>query len=167
MSISNEAHYRRLRGRLSINPMALDEELIDMPQLVQEAAEYTAEALQVRDNCKNRLDFITAQVGARLREVPVSEDGGKPKARTEGAVAEQRLLDDGVQEAIAELEMCKYDLALWQGLHDGLKEKSSSLKRIAELTVAGYLTPGQVYQNRREELAQQRGGSTRKVPGNV
>lgn len=156
MTISNEEAYNRLRGRLALNPMALDEELQEMPQLVQEAAEMCANATLMRDNCKNRLDFELARVGARLREVPVSDDGKAPKARTEGAIAEQRLQDDGVQEILSELEDCKYDLALWSGIFDGLKEKSNSLKHIAQLTISGFLTPAEVYRNRREAMAETR-----------
>lgn len=152
----NETAYRRLRGKLGIDQLRIDEELMEQPGLVMEAAENLAEALQIRDNCKHRLDIITATEAMRLREVPVSDDGKAPKKRTESQVMEEKSLAASVEEANSELELAKYDLALWNGLFDALKEKSSSLKRVAELLISGYLTPAQVYQQRRAEMAEVR-----------
>jgi len=149
----NEASYRRLRGKLSIDQLRIDDELMELPVYIMEASENVSEALQIRDNCKNRLDVLLATAARRLRAVPVSDDGKAPKARSEAAIADEKYLDDDVQGGVSELEIAKYDLSLWNGLLDGLKEKSSSVRRVAELMMGGFLTNAQVYQERRAEMA--------------
>jgi hypothetical protein len=151
MAMLNENAYKRLRGKLVIDQLRIDEELSQVPILVMEAVENTAEAMHVRDNCKNRLDAISANVSTRLRNMALSENG-KERRRTEGAVSEETLLDDDVQNALGDLEVAKYDFALWNGLLEALRDKGSSCRRIGEMMVSGILTSAQVGQDRRQEL---------------
>lgn len=144
-----EKAYKELRTRLRIDQMQLSEELSEQPMRFQTVIEYAADALQIRDACKNALDIQVADTARRLR----SETDEK---LSDAKVASLLLLEKDVKSATQELEDARHDLAYWQGLVDSYREKGSALKRIAELTVAGYLAPNAAYAERREELANKR-----------
>jgi hypothetical protein len=157
MAISNEEEYRRLRGKLTINPMQLDQEWIEMPQLVQDATEYAMSAVQMRDSAKSILAFREAEAANTLRNrMVVSGKGGEPKQRTESQINSEVPLDDAVQQAQADFIDCKYDADLWMGLVDSLREKSRALKTMSELMVTGFLTPAGMVTNARVAINEQR-----------
>lgn len=144
----SEKQYEGLKGRLKIDGMRLDDELIQQPVLLQTVIELAADALQIRDAAKHALDLAEADAAWRIRSIP--DENGKLPA--ENKVTALIPLDREVKAATQELDECKHDLAYWQGLVDSFKEKGSSLKRIAELTIAGYLAPNAAYAERREEI---------------
>ncbi len=141
-----EAEYNSLKIHLRIDVMAMDDELIQHPSRLQEVCEIAADALQLRDAFKHQVEIETAEAARRLR---VPDADGKVPA--ENKIASQVLLDKKVEVASAELEEANHDLRYWQSLVDSFKEKGSSLKRIAELTIAGYLAPNSV---RRSEVSE-------------
>lgn len=144
-----EKVYKDLRTRLRIDAMQLDQELIEHPMRLQTVVEYAADALQIRDAAKNALDVQIADTARRLR-------AGTEEKLSDTKVASLLLLEDDVKVATQELEDARHDLAYWQGLADSYREKGSALKRIAELTISGYLAPNAAYQGRKEEMAAKR-----------
>lgn len=144
-----EKDYKALRSRLRIDALKLDEELIEHPMHLQTVVEYAADALQIRDATKSALDITIADAARRLR----SETEEK---LSDVKVASLLLLETDVKQASQELEDAKHDLAYWQGLADSYREKGSAMKRIAELTIAGYLAPNAAYTAQREEMAGKR-----------
>jgi hypothetical protein len=149
MQQMNNQRFEQLKAQLSIDPMRLDEELIRMPQFVQEVAELTAESLLVRNVAENDLKIAIAEASADIR-------GSADKKPAEAQIASEVLLENSVQEAMGKLEQAKYEYAMWQGLMDGAKTKSASLKNTSDLINSGYLTPDTIYANRRRELNEHR-----------
>ena len=156
MAIVFQEIYDRLRGRLIVNMRRIDDEVIELPGQINEAIACEAHAMAVRDNAKNRLSFLTSQEQARLRNVVVYESENKPRKRTESEIKELAEICDPVQEAAAELDNANYELKLWTGITEGLRSKASSLKRLNELTVAGYISPSSFHTEQRAEMAARR-----------
>ena len=145
-----EIDYTALKANLRIDVMAMDDELIQHPSKLQRVCEIAADALQLRDAFKHQLEIEISEAAHRLR---VPDGAGKFPA--ENKIASQVLLDRKVEGANADLEEANHDLRYWQSLVDSTKEKGSSLKRIAELTIAGYLAPNAI---RRAEISEARKG---------
>ena len=145
----NEKKYAQLKAQLDIDPLRLDEELIHMPSFVQEVAELTAEALLQRNVAENDLKIVMAQVSADIR-------GSADKKPAEKQIESEIMLDANVQTAMENLEKAKFEYAMWQGLMDGAKTKSASLKNTSDLINSGYLTTDTIYANRRRELNEHR-----------
>lgn len=142
------AHYDELKTKLFTDPMRLDEELVQHPMLLMEAIEFTTISMRVRDAAKNDLDTVTAEATVRLRQP--ERDGKMP---SEAKISSLVPLDPFLAAARDEYEEAKADCALWSGLVDAFRQKGSSLKHYAELTVAGFLAPNTV---RRQEMAEKR-----------
>jgi len=147
--------YESLRAALRIDMLRLDEELIEHPARLQDVIEIAADALQLRDEAKSSLDLCIADAAQTLRLT--SEE-----KLSEIRIASLVQLDTKVIEATREYEDAKHDLAYWQGLVDSTKEKGGALRRIAELTIAGYLAPNAAYTKQKEELAVKRRAVIRK-----
>lgn len=148
-----EQAYAVFRSRLTIDMMRLDEDLINHPMLMQQAGEIAADALQIRDACNHDLAVVTAKEAQNLRVA--DEDGKTP---SEARINSQVILSRRVKAARTALEDAQHDLDYWQIMVNAIREKGNSMKRIAELTIAGYLAPNAAYSERRSEL--------RKGPGN-
>lgn len=144
-----EKQYKALRAALHIDTMRLEQELIEHPARLQTIMEFAADALQLRDTAKAAYDIATADAAQHLRE-------NANEKFSEARIASLLPMVKSVQEASAVLDDAKHDLAYWQGLADATREKGGSLKRIAELTIAGYLAPNTAYQRQREELNERR-----------
>lgn len=144
--------YERLRSKLKLDPLDLDQELIELPLLIQEAAELTAHRVTSRDRAKNALDVAMAQAADHLRRAPVADGKGGTKLRSEAQIETEIPLYDNVQEAITKMEDAKLELALWQALCDALRAKRDSLKLYADLTISGYLSPNVALSERKTEI---------------
>lgn len=145
--------YDRLQQALAIDTMRLDEELVAMPQLIEDVGESTASAIFWRDVCKQALDVEIAKAAHYIREI--GQSGGKKPP--EDQIKTEVMLDKSVIEAMTTYEDAKYTLARWQALSDALKTKASSIKVICELVISGYLTPNAIHERRRQEINDRRG----------
>jgi len=137
--------FDRLKSRLGVDPLRLDEELIRMPAFIQEISERTAEALRARSVLEDNLKTIMAETANQIR---ASAEKKPPEAQVDSLV----LTEPDVQNAIKQLEQAKYEYSLWQGLMDAARTKSTSLKTFAELIISGYLTLDSIHAERRHEL---------------
>lgn len=146
------ADYERLRLKLIFDPLDIDQELIELPMLMIEAAEYTSDALSERDRCKNELDLVQSETADALRTRPVTDGKGGMKTRSEAQIETEVPLFQSVQDAVAKLEQAKHRLALWQALVDALRAKRDSLKIYADLTISGYLTPNSAIDKRKADI---------------
>jgi hypothetical protein len=143
--------YARLKARLSIDPMRLDDELIELPALLMEANEAAAEAVSMREVAKNELAMQQALIADRLRREP-----GDGKKKSETQISSEIALSPEYHDVLDRVEQAKHEAALWLGLVDGFKTKASALKSVADLIVSGYLAPNAAYNARRNELKQKR-----------
>lgn len=140
-----EKKYNTLRARLVIDALQIDQELIQQPMLLQEAAEGCADAIRLRDAAKHALELACARASRTLRE---PDENGK-------VASEQKILSLIPLEVQDEEELladAKRDAMYWQGLADSFSEKGSALRRIAELTTSGYMAPNDAYLERRREM---------------
>lgn len=147
--MSNAKLYARLRPRLMIDKLSLDDELIDMPTLLHEALEAAANATTMRDEAKRELDYISADVGMTLR----NQTEKKP---TEGQVSQLVTLDQDVVTAVQKFDDAKSNLAFWQTMVNGLEAKQTSLKGLVQLASLGYFTVNSAIEERRAELSVKR-----------
>lgn len=143
----NMEKFQALKEKLRPDPTNMDQELIEIPDFIQEISEHTAKALQRRDMANNDLKLATAEGMAHLRGIDVN--GKKP---SEAQITSEVVLDKIVRRAAIELEDAKYELSLWQGLMESARAKSEALQTLSKLWMAGYLTPNTVAQGSRETL---------------
>ncbi len=155
--MTNEV-YERLKTKLVLDPLELDQELIELPMLIMECAEYTSEKLAQRDRCKNALDLAMAEASDGLRTELTIDVKGNNKQRSEAQISSEVFLDEGVQRSLTDLEQ--------SALMDSLKAKRDSLKIFSELTISGYLSPNVALDNRRAEIRAASSGVRRRPVNN-
>jgi hypothetical protein len=146
------SQYEQLQKKLVLDPMELDQELIELPMLIMEANEQCAHCLSARDRAKNDLDLAMAEAADDLRSQTVSDGKGGFKVRSEAQITTEIALYKSVQEAQRVVESAKLDLALWQALCDSFRTKRDSLKIFSDLTISGYLSPNAALTQRRTEI---------------
>lgn len=144
----NEDDYTRLRHMLIIDPHSLDDALINLAMEQMEITEYTAEAATVRDTAKFQYDQVVADVAVKMREA----DDKMSETRIKSEVP----LFDEVVEAHSYLLDAERDYSLWRGLADAIRTKGSSIRAIADLIAAGYMTSTTIRNDRNEVLHQYR-----------
>lgn len=150
--------YLRLKAALRTDLMKLDQELIEHPSNLQTAAEICAEAIRIRDALDHELSITKAMVAKLLRN-------GSDAKPSEAAITAQLPLNREVQKAENAYGDGKLDAAMWQALVKSMEEKGSNLRRVCEMTMAGYLTPASVYQERREEMRRRPGSASQEKAG--
>lgn len=144
----HEFEFARLRNALTVDPNALDDDLINIAMQQMEIAEYTAEAAKKENEMDFQNDQVIADVSAKLRE----SDNKMSEAR----IKSELHLYDEVLSANTELVEAKFDHARWKGLADAIRTKSSSIRAIADLISSGYMTSNTIRTDRRELIHQHR-----------
>ncbi len=140
--------YDELKQKLLIDEMQLDQELMQFPMDLQTVSEFCAEAIQLREASKRDLELTKALASVKLR----NDDDRISEAK----ILSLLPLDQELQEAQDRFNDATYDAALWQSLVTSYSEKGTSVRRICEMMLAGYLTPSSVYEQRKEEMNRQR-----------
>lgn len=138
--------YDRLRERLRIDYLRIDEEVASMSQLIQEAAELSVAASDAEAAAKATLEVVSAEAAARLRAV-----GHGEKAKSDTQISRELPLEDDVQEAQLFLARARTDAALWKVLVGSMQDKSQILRKGCELIISGFITPSS-YRPGRAEL---------------
>lgn len=129
--------YARLRARLSIDRNALDDELVEMPGLLVETCDYAEESSVALARAVFDHKTAVAVASAILRGELIHG-----KARSETAITSEAQVDDNVIAAMEAVEEAKANAAYWNVLVEGMRSKQSSIKRLVELAVAGWMTTG-------------------------
>jgi hypothetical protein len=138
------AAYYALRAKLAIDPDDLDNEIAQMPVLVQDAAELAVAAANEENACQLAYDVIKAETGHRLRR-----DNEKI---TEAAIERAMPLYEEVQEARIAYNYAKTYTKLCDDLVRSLRTKVTMLQKHTEMIMQGYITPSSLYEKRREEI---------------
>ncbi len=152
-----ERDYVRLRDSLRIEPLRLDQELVEFPMLLMDACEIAGECLRARDAAEAEYKTALSLAAAELREEPLQSG----KQRSEAAVASEAPLQDGPLEAHERLMDAKANLSYWNGLVDSMRAKQSSLRRLCDLHVSGYMTGSSVVADARRDMADARRAKAR------
>ena len=138
--------YDALKLRLTIDLLRIDQEIAQMPQLVQEAGELAAASNDEENASRLALDVIRTEAAARLREV---ESGSKPRSET--MIDSMLNGEEDVQAARVAYDAARLQSSRWNNLLSAMREKSRLLGKAADLTVAGYITPSSYAPGRREK----------------
>ena len=155
--IDLKAEYERLNKCLRIDTSRLDDALIEMPELIRDAGEGTAQAIGERDRAEHDYDLAKAHASDRLRTTPAhNEEKGRDEMRSEVRIKSELDMQPEVIKALRNYETAKFHASLWLTLTEALRTKSESLGRICGLINSGYMTPNAVYANRRSELRDKR-----------
>ena len=140
--------YVWLRGKLYLDLLMIDEELIQIPSLIQEAGEMTSTAIEIREAAKDDLDKTTAQVADTLRCTP----NPKGKDRSESTIQSELPLSPLIEEKKKAYGNARHDAALWSTLTESLRRKDSAIRVVADLLNSGFLTTSSIMSIRQKEI---------------
>lgn len=140
--------YLWLKQRRRLDLLAMDQELEEIGVLVQDAAELSALANEIREAAKNDLEVVEAQESSILRAIKL--DNGK--FPSDYALPKMLPLSEKVQKAEQELSEARLNAALWATLVNALMTKSSAIRTAADLITAGYLQSSSIVNRRRKEI---------------
>ena len=138
----NPEKYQWLRARKAIDLLSLDDEVMQIPVLIQECGEQTAIAVEIRETAKDDLKKIESVVGSEIRAL----------SKSESAITSMTPSDERVVAANRLLSEARLDAGLWQSLMDSLRTKAANLRVATDLISAGYITQSSIMEKRRREL---------------
>lgn len=136
-----------LKTQLSLDLMDMDEEVMRMGVLLQEAGEAVALANEIRDSTKDDLERVKAQVGEYLRNEPY-----KDKQRSESMIDSQIPTYQDYKDAQIKLGSARLDAALWATVMEALRTKSMQIRVAADLLNSGFLQKDHIIAKRRREI---------------
>jgi hypothetical protein len=139
--------YIWLRQRVRLDLLYIDEDIQELPVLLQECGEITAAALEKRESTKADLQKVEAVVADSLRGI---ETAGK--MRSETAIASMTPLDPEFQSIQAELSTARLDASLWTNLMDTLRSKSSLVRVAADLIQASFISTSYYTDKRKKDM---------------
>ena len=145
--------FTRLRKRLFIDAMNIDDELIEYPQILMEVSTHVADLIRTRDQTRHDAKVARAKAADEIRREPLGEG---EKARSETQI--NSLLDQhpGVIRAERQQIVVAHECQLWQGLLDSMQEKGKAMRTMGQLMASGYLAPSAVYEQRKDDLSRER-----------
>lgn len=143
--------YRFIRNKVSIDLLTVDNELSEIPVLIQQAGECACSAIDARDKAKDQLEKTESIAATNLR-IPISTGEGKSKSRSETQIESELPQNEFVQQAKKAYAQAKLDASLWQNLCDALRTKAASIRTAADLITAGFLTTDFVLNRRRKDI---------------
>jgi hypothetical protein len=138
--------YRWLKQRVRLDLLYIDEDIQELPVLLQDAGEITAAAMERREATKSDLERTAAIVADKLR----SPENGKSKSET--AIASMIPLDPEYQAVQKELSEARLDAALWQNLMEALRSKSALVRASADLIQASFISTSYYVDKRKKDM---------------
>lgn len=121
---------------LTVDHKTLDSDLQTIPNEVLVWSREAADRLAAVQRAEANLKRIEAEVSLKIRQNPT--DYGYPKT-TEDLIKSLVTIQPEVVAATEEVITTKHEANVARGIVDALEVKRSSLKYLAELTVAGFL----------------------------
>ena len=140
--------YRWLRQRAKLDLLYIDEDIQELPVLLQEAGEITATAIEIRETLKNDLDIQEAVVANNLRQA--TDEKGKSKSET--TIASMIALDSKYQQIQKDLSIARLDAGLWQNIMETIRSKSSLVRASADLIQAGFISTTYYLDKRKKDI---------------
>jgi hypothetical protein len=149
MTSEEQAAYDRFKEMLPIDLLRLDDDLQEMPQIVQEVGEHTTRAAFARDEADLNRNQVKSVVMSQLRS-----NGEKKPPETQ--IASDVLLDLTYQKAESEYQKKSNDFAMWRTLSGSWNAKMSCISEAVRLLGMGYCTVQNITNKRREEYRKDR-----------
>jgi len=119
---------------LSIDEMALDREWKDQPSLYFKYAEQQAIAGKIRDEAKEKLDVVKAELDTIARQELPNEG----KKITENQIANWIVQQKAYQEASANLIQTNYEANMMANAVRAMDHRKAALENLARLWVGQY-----------------------------
>ena len=140
MSTEERMSLQEAQDNLKIDKDALDEVCLTHAELFGEVADRHTRAVSERDFKKDAMSTVSSEVESEIRS-KAAEKGDKI---TEKAITAQVLLSDEYLEANEEYLNAKKAADLWANKKEAFMQKSSMIKRLCDLYLAGYYTTSSV-----------------------
>ena len=134
VAVSHGAWFDRLQAGIAIDKLALDECLIEQPQLFFEVSERLALLMSQRDAAKDNLKVVEAEIDDIIRGDAAQED----KKITETAVKKQIEAHRDVIAANKKLRDLNQQVAHIGALKEAYSQRSYMLREVVALHLAGY-----------------------------
>ena len=125
---------KQLEEKLKIDEHALEIALRDNPALFYDVASELALAISQRDEAKQDLDELEAEVDMELRQA-ASVSGERT---TEKEIESNKKADKRVKAATDRFLQLRYDAAKWTALKDAYEQRSYALSKLVELYISNY-----------------------------
>lgn len=129
MTTTKRSPREELRSFLSIDKHALDECLMEQPELYDRVAEAVANAEAERDSAQLSFDELAAEFDKTLRERAEKAD----KRVTDKNIEQQLKGLPKVQTAHRELLEKKKEAKLWRALEKAFEQRADMLKKLVDL----------------------------------
>ncbi len=143
-----EAQYLRLKARVEIDKLRIDEELVETPMLLLEASEGLAEVTLLHSSLLREKEAVYAARTQDIRDTPDS-DGKLPSEAKVTNMIRSLSGDQTVQAAAKAVDEVRMDISLWEGLVSAYKEKQFNIRKIADLMISGIMSNASVYEQER------------------
>lgn len=125
-----------IKEDLAIDKLALDMECLRQPSLVEYYSRQLSEMAFTRDQCKEDLDILKAEVDSEIRAEP--DEYGLPAKPTETAIKSVITCEPRVTAKTTEyLTLCK-EYNILMGIKISLDHKKSSLEMLVKLYGQNY-----------------------------
>lgn len=139
--------YEWLKYQAALDLTDIDEELMRIAVLIQEAGECSALANEIRETAKDDVEQAKAHVAGELREIPY-----KNKQRSESMIDTEIPLNEGYRNSLRQLSQARMDAALWATVVEALRVKSMQIRTAADLLTSGFITTDYIRDKRRREI---------------
>jgi len=123
---------------LAIDPYCLDEEWLRQPGLYMKYSSMAADAQKRRDQLKERLEVIKAELDKKIRLTPSNYVTAEKV--TETSIAFAILLQPEYKEAANDLTESNYELNMLQSAVRALDHKRSALENEVKLWLGSYFS---------------------------
>lgn len=137
-----ELFYEEHRAKLTIDRHGLDDEWVEQPGIVQAIGERLAIEISRRDEAKDQLADIIAEVDGEVRLAHDSddEDDKKKKKPTETAIKNEVAQDKHVKAAKQHLRTLELNVGRLGALKDSFHQRRYALQDLVSLYLGGYYT---------------------------
>lgn len=125
---------KQLESKLQINEHALDTALREHPDLFYKVASELALAISNRDEAKQDLSVIEAEVDAQVRK----EAARMNEKTTETEIKSLVKLDKKTIAANDKFHEESYNAAKWAALKEAYESRSYALSKLVDLYIANY-----------------------------
>lgn len=123
---------------LGIDPYCLDEEWLKQPGLYMKYSSVAADAQRRRDQLKERLEVIRAELDKKIRLSPTTYLTGDKV--TETSIAFAILLQPEYKEVVNDLAEANYELNMLQSAVRAFDHKRSALENEVKLWLGSYFS---------------------------
>jgi hypothetical protein len=135
-SPSIDAFYNEYRGKLAIDKHAMDDMWLEQPQIYQEIGERLALEISRRDEAKDDLADVTAELDTEVRELHAADD----KKPTETALKNEIKQDKTYKAALARQRALELNVSRLTALKDSFHQRRYALQDLTTLWTGGYFT---------------------------